>query len=58
MRVPTKPNERRSIDFISDPLADGRRFRILNVVDDFSRKCVGQLVDTSISGARMARFLT
>ena len=58
MLVPTKPNERWSVDFMSDQLADGRRFRILNVVDDFSRECVGQLVDTSISGARMARFLT
>jgi len=58
MLVPTKPNERWSVDFMSDQLVDGRRFRILNVVDDFSRVCVGQLVDTSISGARMARFLT
>lgn len=58
MLVPTKPNERWSVDFMSDQLANGRRFRVLNVVDDFSRECVGQLVDTSISGARMARFLT
>ena len=58
MRVPTKPNERRSVDFMSDPLVDGRRFRVLNMVDDFSREYVGQLVDTSISGARVARFLT
>ena len=57
MRVPTTPNERWSVDFMSDPLTDGRRFRVLNVVDDFSRECVGQLVDTSISGATMARFL-
>ncbi len=45
-------------DFVSDQLANGRRFRILNVVDDFSRECVGQLVDVSISGHRLARFLT
>ena len=32
--------------------------RVLNVVDDYSRECVGQLVDTSISGARLVRFLT
>ena len=56
MLVPTKPNERRSVDFISDPPADGRR--VLNVIDDFSRKCVGQPIDTSISGATMTRFLT
>ena len=43
---------------MSHPLADGRRFRVRNVVDDFSREYVGQLVDTSISGATMARFLT
>jgi len=58
MLVPSRPNERWSVDFVSDQLADGRRFRVLNVVDDFSRECVGQLVDTSISGARMARFLS
>lgn len=58
MLVPTRPNERWSIDFMSDQLASGRRFRVLNIVDDFSRECVGQLVDTSISGLRLARFLT
>jgi len=58
MVVPTRCNERWSIDFVSDQLSDGRRFRVLNVVDDFSRECVGQLTDTSISGARLARFLS
>jgi putative transposase len=57
MVVPTRPNERWSLDFVHDQLANGRRIRILNVVDDYSRFCVGQLVDTSISGARMTRFL-
>jgi putative transposase len=57
MLVPTRPNERWSVDFMSDQLANGRRFRILNIVDDFSRKCIGQIVDTSISGQRLARFL-
>ena len=42
---------------MSDQLASGRRFRILNVVDDFSRPRVGQLVATSITGARLALFL-
>ena len=55
--VPTRVNERWSADFVHDQLADGRRIRILNIVDDFSRVCVGQLVDLSISGARMARLL-
>lgn len=58
MSVPTRCNERWSIDFVSDQLANGRRFRVLNVVDDYSRECVGQLVDTSIPGTRLARFLT
>ena len=57
LEVPTKPNERWSLDFVHDQLSDGRRFRVLSVVDNYSRVCVGQLVDTSISGARMARFL-
>jgi putative transposase len=55
--VPQQPNERWSLDFVSDQLATGRRFRVLNIVDDCSRECVGQLVDTSISGERLARFL-
>ena len=38
-------------------LANGRRFRVLNIVDDFTRECVGQLIETSISGLRMSRFL-
>ena len=58
MAVPTVANERWSLDFVSDQLACGRRFRILNVIDDYSRECVGQLADVSISGGRMARFLT
>ena len=57
MAVPSQPNERWSADFVYDQLADGRRIRILNIVDDFSRVCVGQYVDLSISGARMVRLL-
>jgi len=57
MILPTHQDERWSIDFVSDQLASGRRFRVLNIVDDFTRECVGQLVDTSISGARMTRFM-
>lgn len=49
--------QRWSLDFISDQLADYRRFRILNVVDDHSKVCPGQIVDLSIPGARLARFL-
>ena len=58
MSVPMAANERWSLDFVSDQLASGRRFRILNVVDDHTRECIGQLTDISISGQRMARFLS
>ncbi|MCD6047031.1 MAG: integrase [Gammaproteobacteria bacterium] len=51
-------NERWSMDFVSDQLSNGRRFRTLNVIDDFNREVVGQLVSVSISGAQVARFLT
>ena len=57
MAVPTQVNERWSLDFVHDQLTDGRRICILNIVDDYSRTCVGQLVDTSISGLRVARCL-
>ncbi len=57
MALPTRVNERWSLDFVHDQLANGRRIRVLNIIDDFSRQCVGQLVDTSLSGARLARYL-
>lgn len=56
--VPMRANERWSMDFVHDQLANGRRFRVLNIVDDFSRECVGQLTAFSISGQRVARFLS
>ena len=57
MAMPTRPNERWSIDFMSGQLASGRRFRILNVAAGFSRPRVSQLVATSITGPRLALFL-
>jgi len=42
---------------MSDALEDGRRFRVLNVIDDFSQECLAAVVDTSIGGARVAREL-
>ena len=45
------------MDFVSDQLSNGRRFRVLNIVDDFSRELVGQLTEFSISGRRVSRFL-
>lgn len=57
MEVPLTVNQRWSMDFVSDQLSNGRRFRVLNVVDDFSREMVGQLVSVSINGRQVARFL-
>ena len=57
MLLPTRLNERWSLDFVSDQLSHGRRFRVLNIVDDFSRACVGQVVAFSISGQRLVRYL-
>jgi putative transposase len=57
MIVPSRANERWSLDFVSDQLANGRRLRVLNAVDDFTRECVLQVVDFSISGERVARAL-
>jgi putative transposase len=55
--VPAQANARWSLDMMSDSLADGRRFRMLNIVDDFSRECVAIEVDTSLPGARVVRVL-
>lgn len=49
--------QRWSLDFLSNQFADCRRFRILNIVDDHSRVCPGQIVGLSISGARLAAYL-
>ena len=45
------------MDFVSDQLSNGRRFRVLNIVDDYSREMVGQLASVSITGNQEARFL-
>ena len=57
IQLPQGPNQRWSLDFVSDALADSRRFRILCVVDDFTRECLGLVADTSLSGTRVAREL-
>ena len=57
LAVPSRVNERWSMDFMSDQVATGRRLRILNVVDDFSRESVGLLVAYSIGGAEVASVL-
>lgn len=56
--VEAKANARWSLDFVHDQLAGGRRFRILNVVDDVTRECLAAIADTSLSGRRVARELT
>jgi putative transposase len=55
--APTAAGERHSMDFMRDTLADGRVFRTLNIVDDYTRECLAIEVDTSLPGARVARVL-
>jgi putative transposase len=57
MVLPLTINQRWSLDFVSDTLSDGRRFRILAIVDDFSRECLTMVVDTSPGGVRVVREL-
>jgi putative transposase len=58
MVLPDGPNQRWSLDFVSDTLTCSRRFRILCVVDDYTRECLALVADTSLSGVRVARELT
>ncbi len=55
MVLPGRTNERWSLDFVSDAFTDGRRFRGLAVVDDYSRECLALVADTSLSGLRVTR---
>jgi transposase InsO family protein len=55
--LPVAANHRWSLDFVSDALSHGRRFRKLCVVDDFTREALAVVVDTSLSGVRVAREL-
>jgi transposase InsO family protein len=56
--VEARVNARWSLDFVHDQMANGRRFRVLNIVDDVTRECLAAIPDTSISGMRVARELT
>jgi putative transposase len=58
MLLPSKANERWSLDFVSDAFTDGRRFRVLAIVDDYSRECLALVADTSLSGLRVTRELS
>ncbi|MCH2456734.1 MULTISPECIES: IS3 family transposase [Henriciella] len=57
MPVPDGPSKRWSLDFVSDVFGPARRFRMLNVIDDYTRQCLALVADTSLSGARVAREL-
>lgn len=53
----TKLNERWALDFVSDTLENGRRIRMMAVVDEYTRLCLGIIVDSSLGGARVSREL-
>jgi putative transposase len=57
MEIPLAANQRWSLDFVSDQMTDGRRFRILTVIDNCTRECLALVADTSLSGGRVAREL-
>jgi putative transposase len=57
LSVPTAPNQVWSIDFMADSLTDGRRFRLLNIIDDFNRESLAIEVDTSLPCLRVIRVL-
>jgi putative transposase len=57
LRAASAANQVWSIDFVSDSLASGRRFRTLNVVDDYTREALAIEVDTSLGGVRVTRVL-
>ena len=54
LALPDGPNQRRSLDFVSDAFTDGCRFRILTIIDDYTRACLALVADTSDSGLRVA----
>ncbi len=57
MMIPLLPDERWSLDIVADQMTDGRRFRILAIVDDRTRERLALVADTSLSGVRVAREL-
>ena len=57
MVLPDGPNQRWSLDFVSDTFTDGRRFRVLTIVDDCTRENLALVADTSLSGLRVTREL-
>ena len=57
MPVPSLPNDLWALDFVSDQLVSGRRFRILAIYDVCTRRCLAEIADFSLSGKRVAREL-
>ena len=57
MPLPTRPNERWSMDFLSDQLADGRRIRVFGVIDEYSRESLALEAATSFPGSAVAQVL-
>ena len=57
LAVPEKPNQTWSMDFMHDQLADGRRYRLFNVIDDCNREGLGIEVDFSLPAERVIRAL-
>ncbi len=57
LTIPNAPNQVWSIDFMSDSLVDGRKFRLFNVLDDFNRESLAIEVDTSLPSLRIIRVL-
>lgn len=63
--LPLVANQRWSLDLaatrrlrvVADQMTDGRRFRILTVIDNCTRECLALVADTSLSGARVVREL-
>jgi putative transposase len=55
--APQQPNQRWSMDFATDSVVTGRRFRALAIIDDYSRECPTIEVDTSLGGARVVDVL-
>ena len=53
----TRPNQRWSMDFVAQRLADGRCIRVLTVVDQFTRECLALFADTSLNGEKVAAQL-
>jgi hypothetical protein len=55
--APERPNDTWSLDFVSDTLENGRKFRVLNILDDFDRSAVAQEVSMSMPSERVIRIL-